>query len=106
MSTIKANSIENVAGTVKVSVGGGQAGVIFDFAGVTAPVGALPFGDTEYSQAEYPELYSAIGDLWATTGGRTPPLAGNFRVPPQDVDGLGLFLRGTGATNGVVGTYQ
>jgi len=86
--------------------GGVIAGVIFDFAGVTAPTGSLACNGQEVSKTTYAVLYAAIGDVWATTGGVTAPSAGNFRVPPQEIGGLGLYNRGVGATNGAVGTYE
>ena len=69
----------------------------FYFTSPTAPDGCLSFGDAEYSQATYPELYAVIGDMFATTGGRSAPAAGNFRVPP-----LGYFWRTLDST----GTYD
>lgn len=88
------------------SAGSGPAGVAFDFYGSTAPAGSFACNGQELVQATYPELYAAIGDLWATTGGVAAPAAGNFRLPPQQVGDLGLYNRGVGVTNGVVGTYQ
>jgi len=81
------------------------AGMLFDFAGTSAPVGALECNGQELDKTAYPELYTAIGDNWNTTNGVTTA-AGKFRVPPQEVGGLGLYTRGVGATNGAVGTYQ
>ncbi len=85
---------------------GGVAGVLFDFGGATAPAGALSCDGSEVSKTTYSDLYAAIGDVWANTAGATAPTAGNFRLPPQEKDGLGLYNRGVGGTNGSVGTYQ
>jgi len=79
------------------------AGVMFDFAGTTAPEGSLPCNGQEVSKTQYPKLYAAIGDVWATTGGVPAPSSGNFRLPPQEIGGKGVFSRGTGLG---VGTYQ
>lgn len=99
--------LDDAGAIASVGAGAGlPAGSTIDFAGAVAPVGYLPFGDAEYEISVYQDLYNAIGDAWATTGGRITPSVGFFRVPPQEVDGLGLFARGAGATNGVVGTYQ
>jgi len=83
-----------------------KAGVAFDFYGKTAPDGSLPCNGQLVSIKDYPVLYIAIGDEWATTDGAATPTAGTFRLPPQKSDGLGLFNRGVGVTNGGVGTYQ
>ena len=73
------------------------AGIMQEYGGLTAPEGYLACNGAEYAQDFYPELYAAIGDLWATTGGVTSPSAGNFRVPPSvDADGYGLFTRAAG----------
>jgi len=81
-------------------------GAIIDFAGDSVPDGFLICDGSEIPKSTYDDLYTAIGDLWNTTGGADAPSAGNFRLPPQEVGGLGLYNRGVGATNGAVGTYQ
>ena len=82
-----------------------QVGVMFDFAGVTAPKGSVSCDGQELDKTTYPALYAIIGDTWNTTNGVTTA-TGKFRVPPQQVGNLGLYTRGVGTTNGVVGTYQ
>ena len=100
-------SIESVAGFMVVNgVSVAPVGSAITMYGGTLPAGYLPLGDVEYSQTAYPELYAIIGDTYATTGVRATPAVGNFRLPPSEVDGLGLYERGVGATNGAVGTYQ
>ena len=100
-------SIESVAGFMVVNgVSVAPVGSAITMYGGTLPAGYLPLGDVEYSQTAYPELYAIIGDTYAITGGRATPAVGNFRLPPSEVDGLGLYERGVGATNGAVGTYQ
>ena len=81
-----------------------RAGITFDFAGAIAPTGSLECNGQTVLRADYAELYSAIGDLWATTGGVASPLATEFRLPPQQISGLGLFTRGIGAVG--IGVYQ
>ena len=82
------------------------AGTIIDFAGSSAPSGYLVCNGGEVSNATYSDLYAVLGVLWANTGGASTPSVGNFRLPPQQIGGLGLYNRGVGATNGIVGTYQ
>ena len=82
------------------------AGTIISFAGDTVPDGYLLCDGSELSQTTYADLFANIGSTWDTTAGVASPTAGNFRLPPSDIGGLGLYMRGTGATNGVVGTYQ
>ena len=96
------NKLDKTEGVLIVSM----AGVGFDFYGASAPSGALSCDGQEVSKTTYALLYAAIGDVWATTGGSPTPTLGNFRLPPQEKDGLGLYNRGVGSTNGVVGTYQ
>jgi microcystin-dependent protein len=82
-----------------------RAGIIMPFAGSSTPTGWLDCDGTIYSQAQYPQLYAALGATWATctnplTGlAHSPaPTAGNFRVP----DLRGVFLRGEGTfTDGI-----
>ena len=115
MSTIRDNiddieSIPAVASTVTTIEGvlaalrADRAGITFDFAGAVVPTGSLECNGQIVLKADYPELYSAIGDLWATTGGAGSPLATEFRLPPQQIGGLGLFTRGKGAVG--IGVYQ
>lgn len=83
-----------------------RTGQIIHFAGTTPPTGYLACDGSEVSQAVYADLFAAIGTAWNTTGGAAAPAAGNFRLPPSAIGGLGLYMRGVGATNGAVGTYQ
>ena len=78
-----------------------KAGEIFMFAGASPPVGALQCAGQILVQADYPLLYAAIGDTWNTTGGAADPGAGNFRLPPQELNGHGLFVRGKEAGSSV-----
>ena len=78
-----------------------NAGVAFDFYGATAPSGALSCSGQEVSKTTYALLYTAIGDLWATTGGASSPSTGNFRLPPQELNGKGLYNRGKISTTSV-----
>jgi microcystin-dependent protein len=79
------------------------AGIVFPYAGATAPSGFVICNGQELSKTTYPALYAAIGDDYATqinpiTGlAWAAPSAGNFRVP----DYTGLFLRGVGTPNGL-----
>lgn len=79
------------------------AGIVFPFAGGTAPTGFLLCEGQEISKTTYAALYAAIGDDYAeqidpTTGlAWAAPTEGNFRVP----DYRGLFLRGTGTPSGL-----
>jgi len=99
--------IDNAQGNQAISAKEAKpAGVGFDHYGSSAPIGALACNGQEVLKADYTALYSAIGDLWATTGGVASPAVDNFRLPPQQIDDLGLYNRGVGTTNGVVGTYQ
>ena len=81
------------------------AGMPISWPGDTAPEGYLVRDGSELDKIEYAQLYAVIGDLWATTGGASSPAAGNFRLPPQKIDGLGLYERGLGDST-VVGEYQ
>lgn len=79
------------------------AGIVFPFAGGTAPTGFLLCEGQEISKTTYAALYAAIGDDYAeqidpTTGiAWAAPTAGNFRVP----DYRGIFLRGVGTPSGL-----
>jgi hypothetical protein len=82
------------------------AGIMFDFTGLpeNIPEGSLVCDGSEVSQTGYPELYAAIGDLWNNTGGVPSPGSGNFRLPPQEMGGLGLVTRGHAGID--IGTHQ
>ena len=92
MTTIKASD-ENA--TIGAFI---PPGVVHPFAGSTAPSGWLLCNGSEYSQATYAALYTAIGSTYntqvnPTTGSAwASPSGGNFRVP----DYRGSFLRGVG----------
>jgi microcystin-dependent protein len=79
------------------------AGIVFPYAGATAPSGFVICDGQQLSKTLYPALYAAIGDDYATQINPTTglawaaPSAGNFRVP----DYTGLFLRGVGTPNGL-----
>lgn len=106
--------VAKLSATVGGGTGGGDtaramAGVAFDFAGPGAPTGSLECDGSVQLIADYPDLYAAIGDTWAVTGGAVNPDTLYFRLPPQNitVDGntFGLYARGKVA--GVaVGTYE
>lgn len=78
-----------------------RAGVIEAYAGSSTPAGWLLCDGTAYNQADYPQLFAAIGSTWNTctnplTGSTyAAPSAGQFRVP----DLRGAFLRGAGGPN-------
>lgn len=78
------------------------SGVIFPYAGSTTPSGWIVCDGTAYSQADYPELFAALGNIYNTQINPTTglawiaPSAGQFRVP----DMRGLFLRGEGTASG------
>jgi microcystin-dependent protein len=89
----------------KASQKAGQAsffmptGVILPFSGQSGvPTGWLLCDGTAYNQADYPELYALLGNLYntqinPTTGAAwVAPSAGQFRVP----DHRAVFLRGEG----------
>ena len=87
------------------NVNGTPVGSFLYFGGTTPPAGYLVCDGNTYLRSTYPDLYAAIGDLWANTNGATTPGVDSFRLPPSEVDGLGLYLRGDGA-NTSVGDYQ
>jgi microcystin-dependent protein len=78
------------------------SGVILPFAGSTSPTGWIVCDGAAYSQADYSELFAALGSAYntqvnPTTGAAwAAPSAGQFRVP----DMRGLFLRGEGTASG------
>jgi microcystin-dependent protein len=65
------------------------AGVTLPFAGSNVPDGWLLCDGATYNQADYPELYTAIGTTWGTGG------AGTFNVP----DLRDRFVQGASATD-------
>ncbi len=79
-------------------------GIMFEFAGDVAPAGSLNCDGGEHSQADYPELYAVIGDLWNTTAGVAAPAAGNFRIPPSMVGAFSLFTKSNHTV--ATGTYE
>lgn len=86
----------------------GQAvpvGTVIDFAGDVAPDGYLPCNGGVVSTTTYANLYAVLGVLWANTAGASTPAVGEFRLPPQKQNGLGLYARGVGNLVGV-GVYQ
>lgn len=80
------------------------AGISIAHAGTTAPDGFIIRDGSELDKFAYVDLYAAIGDTWNNTGGAANPAAGFFRLPPQDISGIGLYDRGVGAV--AVGDYQ
>ena len=78
------------------------SGVILPFAGSTSPTGWIVCDGAAYSQADYADLFAALGSTYntqvnPTTGAAwAAPSAGQFRVP----DMRGLFLRGEGTASG------
>ncbi len=74
-----------------------KAGQIFDFAGIEAPIGALPCNGQLLLIADYQELYDVIGFTWGGSGD-------SFNIPNQEVDGVGAFRRGLSAAS-VVGEF-
>ena len=95
--------------TDDVLILGNVVGVMFDFAGAKAPVGSLECNGQAVKKADYPELYAAIGDLWATTGGSAAPTSDSFKLPYQYITHggvtLGLYSRGK-SPNKAVGFYE
>lgn len=81
---------------------GVPSGVVFSFPGLSTsvPSGYLLCDGTAYSANDYPNLYAAIGNTWATcrnqsTGSAySSPATGYFRVP----DFRGVFIRGVGTS--------
>lgn len=86
--------------------GTSRAGMIVAYAGASAPAGWLLCQGQELAQADYPDLYAAIGTTWDTARNQSTgvaysaPSAGNFRVP----DLRGVFLRGAGTSDGYAAT--
>lgn len=79
------------------------AGIVFPYAGGTAPTGFLICDGQQLSKETYAALFAAIGDDYATqidptTGfAYAAPDEGFFRLP----DYRGLFLRGVGTPSGL-----
>jgi microcystin-dependent protein len=79
------------------------AGIVFPYAGGTAPTGFLICDGQQLSKETYDALFAAIGDDYATqidptTGSAyAAPDEGFFRLP----DYRGLFLRGAGTPSGL-----
>jgi microcystin-dependent protein len=79
------------------------AGIVFPYAGGTAPTGFLLCEGQQISKTAYAALYASIGDDYATQINPTTglawaaPDADKFRVP----DYRGLFLRGVGTPSGL-----
>jgi microcystin-dependent protein len=73
------------------------AGMVADFAGTLAPTGWLLCDGTDYAEADYPELFGAIGHLWDTFRGQAAPASGRFRVPLAN--GLAGIAAGANASN-------
>ncbi len=94
----------------KIKLGGIEVGAVLpigssvEMYGDAVPAGYLSCDGQEVAQASYPELFAVIGTTWDVTGGVAAPVAGNFRLPPQAIGGLGIFSRGVGAV--AVGVYQ
>jgi microcystin-dependent protein len=80
---------------------GGNTGQVFWWAGATAPDGALQCLGQELAQATYPDLYAIVGDTWATTGGAPAPGAGNFRLPPSELNGRAIYVQAQTGTSAV-----
>lgn len=94
-----------ISGEIQVPIENISAiGSVFDFAGPIPPIGALVCDASEKPISVYPTLYAAIGDTWANTNGAATPAAENFRLPPSEIDGVGLTRRGATSVNGV-GTF-
>lgn len=78
------------------------AGMVADFASVLAPTGWLVCDGSDYAEADYPELFGAIGHLWDTYRGQSAPAAGRFRVPLAN--GLATAAAGANASNPTTST--
>lgn len=96
-------SASQIAGAASQLV---PSGVVFPFAGSSAPSGWLLCNGQEVSQTTYADLFAVCSTTYNTqtnplTGSAwTAPGAGNFRVP----DYRGSFLRGVGTFTDGVGT--
>lgn len=77
------NVIEEIINLKKqLQEGAGKViGEVKEIACITVPDGWLPCDGSEYLKSDYPELYTAIGDLW---GVNNPPSdVFHFRVPDR-----------------------
>lgn len=102
----------NTAGQGFADRSPGAAGTVEPFAGSSAPTGYLLCDGTAYNQADYPDLFTAIGSTYNTQTNPTTglaysaPSAGTFRVP----DYRGIFHRMVGTASGgtavTLGGYQ
>lgn len=72
--------------------------------GTAAPTGFLVCDGSEVDKTTFAALFAVIGTTWDTTGGAAAPAVGNFRLPPQELNGKGIFTRGVGAF--AVGDYS
>lgn len=96
-------SASQIAGAASQLV---PSGVVFPFAGSSAPSGWLLCNGQEVSQTTYADLFAVCSTTYNTqtnplTGSAwAAPSAGNFRVP----DYRGSFLRGVGTFTDGVGT--
>ncbi len=79
-------------------------GVVFEFAGDVPPTGSLHCDGSILKRADWPELFGAIKTLWNTSGGLSAPASDEFRLPPTERGGLGLFWR-SGNSSQAVGAY-
>lgn len=79
-------------------------GTVLDFAGTTAPDGYLICNGGAISRTTYADLFAAIGTLWDTTGGASAPAGTDFRIPPSEIGGVGVFTRASATVT--TGTYQ
>lgn len=73
--------IDNLRTEARVIGATPPSGSLLPYAGSTAPTGYLLCDGTAYSTTVYPDLYAAIGNAYATSGGQTAPASGLFRVP-------------------------
>lgn len=78
-------------------------GEVFLYAGTSVPDKCLECLGQEVSKTTYAALYSAIGDLWATTGGAASPSASNFRLPPSVISSSNIYPAGKGSGDTVGG---
>lgn len=94
---------------------GVPAGSILPFGGTTAPGGFLMCDGTSYSNASYPNLFSAIGTAYGAADGshfNVPDLRGNFlrgtdHGAGQDPDAASrTALNPGGNTGDAVGSYE
>lgn len=100
LATVADSKASQAAGAVSALM---PSGIVLPYAGSTTPAGWLVCDGTAYNQADYPELFAALGSTYntqvnPTTGSAwAAPSAGQFRVP----DMRGMFLRGEGTPSGL-----